>query len=196
MVEFLRDYGTIISALTGGLAGYVLNIIVTHMKRKRKVLGYSIITQSIAKSSRPDLKILWGERPLSSVDAVLLTLRNIGNQPLVHIPVRVETEAGSEILETADTGPLGVEVTPIHESENSHIFTIDLLNPGEVLSLALTVANAGGGLVQLSARAEFLQVREVKTAASTPELLDDLFKAGTPGTNFARFILRLLGQIG
>jgi hypothetical protein len=50
----------------------------------------------------------------------------------------------------------------------------DLLNPGEVMTIGLTVADANEGVIKVIARGELLEVKEIGDRATTAELLEAL----------------------
>ena len=83
--------------------------------------------------------------------------------------------------------PDGAAFNSVLQGDRINI-TVDLLNPGEVFSVGLTVADAPTtDGVRAVARAELLELRKIGEGANTTELLDAIL----PHIYFGRLILDL-----
>jgi hypothetical protein len=55
VVGALKEYSFVVGALTGSLASYLLGLIVSHVRREKRWLGYSIDSRNIVSAERHDL---------------------------------------------------------------------------------------------------------------------------------------------
>ncbi len=83
--------------------------------------------------------------------------------------------------------PDGATYTASPDGAGRLVVTVDLLIPGEVFSVGLTVADAQEGRVKVIARGELLEVKEIGEHVNTEELLEILM----PRLYFGSLILDL-----
>jgi hypothetical protein len=151
----------LIGALTGSVPSYLLGLLVGWLRRERLLLGFAITSSHAVKKGLQNLHAIYDRMPVSGLDSHEIVLQNIGNRPLTHLPVRIQSEPGSKIVAVEIQPPHGA--APAHESSNdcTAIVKIDLLNPRESLIVRLTVANASALTLAVTARAENLSVRRI-----------------------------------
>lgn len=174
MWDFLRANPFVIGALTGSLAAYLLGLIVSHLRREKRWLGYSISSRNIIQQGHTKLAIKYDAKDIVRLDSHAITVRNIGNRPLMNIPVRIECIGGGEIVEHELYSPDGAKTTATTEGPGLLVVSTDLINPGEVVAVGVTIADAKDGQIKVVARGELLEVREIGGRADTEELLEVL----------------------
>ncbi len=174
MWEFLKANPFVVGALTGSLAAYLLGLVVSHLRREKRWLGYSVSSRNIVQRGHSKLAMKYGGRDIVRLDSHTIHLRNIGNRPLVRLPVCLECLDGGQIVEHESMVPHGATYTASLEAQGRLVVTVDLLNPGEAFTVGLTVADAERGQVNVVARGELLEVKDIGERASTEELLQVL----------------------
>jgi hypothetical protein len=174
MWDFLKANPFVVGALSGSLAAYLLGLLVSYLRRDKRWLGYSVSSRNIVHRGHTKLAMKYDGRDIVRLDSHTIVLRNIGNRPLIQQPVRVECVGGGEIVELALHAPDGAACTPQYDGLGALVVTADLLNPGEVVTIGLTVADASVGDIKVVARGELLQVKQIGERADTTELLQAL----------------------
>lgn len=174
MWEFLKANPFVVGALTGSLAAYLMGLVISHIRREKRWLGYSVGSRNIVPRGHSKLAIKYDGRDIARLDSHTVILRNIGNRPLVNLPVRIECVDGGEIVEHELRGPDGAACAATADGPGKLSITPDLLNPGEVTTVGLTVADSKEGELKVIARGELLEVKEIGERADTAELLEVL----------------------
>lgn len=159
--------------LTGGLSTYLFGQLVSYLRREKYRLGYSVRSRTIAGSGHPSLLIKYETRDINQLDSHTIQFWNIGNRSLLQLPITIDT-CGGEIVEHGSSVPQGAACTRSPDGNGQLVVTVDLLKPGEVFSIGLTVVNAKEGRVNVVARGEYLEVKEIDEHLATEELLDIL----------------------
>jgi hypothetical protein len=177
MFEFFKNYPFFLGALTGSLAAYILQLFVNHLRREKKWLGYSINSRNIVSRDHSRLSLSFEGKDIQRLDSHTISIRNIGNKPLVNVPIRIECHNDGSIVEHEVKGPDGSKFTALLESQQTLLVTCDLLNPEETAQLGITIADSTSGEIKFIARGESLVVKEISANANTEELLEIL--AGT-----------------
>ena len=160
MMQLLRDNPWVFGALTGSLATYLLQLVIGHVRREKRWIGYSISRHTIARGGSR-LAITYAGRSVERLDSCVLTLSNIGNRALRRLPVTIRAPDG-EILEREVRGPDGATLDVQSPRSSDLAISCDLLNPGENYTLSLTLADSKEP-VQVIARAEYLRVKAMGT---------------------------------
>jgi hypothetical protein len=174
MWDFFKSNPFMVGALTGSLAAYLLGLLVSYLRREKRWLGYSTTSRNIVQQGHSKLSMKYDGREIVRLDSHTILFRNIGNRPLVQLPVRVECASGGEIVERELHAPEGASCAAAADGPGKLVVTTDLLNPGEALNIGLTVANAPEIGVKVIARGEFLEVKQIGESADTAELLEAL----------------------
>jgi hypothetical protein len=174
MWNYIEANPFVVGALTGSLAAYLLGLLVSYFRREKRWLGYSVGSRNIVQGGHSKLAIQYDGREIVRLDSHQIDVRNIGNRPLTNLPVRIESRGGGEIVEHELTCPDGSSFSVSPDGLSCLVVTIDLLNPGEIFSVGLTVADATTSDVRVIARAELLEVREIGTRLNTEDLLEIL----------------------
>jgi hypothetical protein len=174
MWDFVQANPFVVGALTGSLAAYLLGLIISYVRREKRWLGYSISSRNIVQRGHSKLAIQYDGHNIIRLDSHQVDFRNIGNRPLVNLPVRLEIRGGGNLVDHELTAPDGAQFTAVPEAPASLLLTVDLLNPGEVFSVGLTVADAEHSDISVAARAEFLELREIGPRLDTKDLLEIL----------------------
>jgi hypothetical protein len=187
MWEFIQKNQFVVGALSGSLAAYLLGLIVSHLRREKRWLGYSVTSRTIVQSGPSKLHLEYDGNPIKKLDSHTVVVLNIGNRPLGNLPVKIESLGSGRILESELSAPNGANFSV--ESDGSKIIiNVDLLNPGETFSVGLTIADSSSDQgVGVVARAEYLKIREFSNQANTYDLLDVLL----PHLYLGRLILDL-----
>ena len=89
MWEFIKDNPYVVGAVTGSLATYLLGLLVSHLKRDKRWLGYSITSRNVVQAGPKKLALTYDGKPVSRLDSHTVAFRNIGNRPLGALPVKV-----------------------------------------------------------------------------------------------------------
>lgn len=173
MWEFVRQNQFVVGALTGSLASYLLGLLISHLRREKKWLGYSINSRNVVEKEHSKLAITYGGRDIVRLDSHSVRLRNIGNRALTNLPVWLEVKSTGSIIEHEVNSPAGGTFIPCLDSAQRLVITIDLLNPGEAFDVGLTVADAENGEIAVVARAEYLRVKSLNSDVE----LDEFFAA-------------------
>ena len=174
MWDFLKANPFVIGALTGSLAAYLLGLVVSHFRREKRWLGYSVSSRNIVQRGHTKLAIKYDGKDIVRLDSHAITIRNIGNRPLVNLPIRIESIDGGGIVEHELRAPDGAACTATTDAPGRLIVNTDLLNPGEVVAVGVTIADSKEGEVKVVARGELLEVKEIGERADTAELLEVL----------------------
>lgn len=173
MWQFLRENPYLVGALTGSLATFIVGQAWAYLRREKRWLGYSIETRNVVEANSPQLQVLFNGTPVRRVDSHTIIARNIGNQPLKHIPIRVLAGTGAQILAHEAEPPEGASQNAVTSGGELEI-SFDLLNPGEAARVGLTVGDSKDGQVRVIARGEHLVVKEIDTRSPTEALIAEL----------------------
>lgn len=172
MWEFIRQNQFIVGALSGSLAAYLLGLLVSHYRREKRWLGYSVSSRNVVRSGPKKLSLTYDGQSIDRLDSHTVVFRNIGNRALKSLPVRIRPPANGRVLDWELDAPPGAEFEAKLAGDGL-IVTIDLLNPGEAFGLGFSVADAGSlEGVDVVARAEFLELRAIGDRADTGEFLE------------------------
>ncbi len=191
--DFFREYGFIIGALSGSLAAYLLGLIVSHLKREKRWVGFSKSGRTIVERGHADLSFTFRGREIDRLDSHEISVRNIGNQALLDQPIRIQTPDGEIVAFEVDR-PTGATYGTSQPDGRSVVIDCELLNPGEVFTVGVTVVNSTVGELFVSARGERLVCKEIGGSVNSSELLGIL--AGTSSlTKIAFDVTKALGGL-
>ncbi len=172
MLEFLQQYPFVIGALSGSLAAYLLGLIVSHLRREKRWLGFAISSRVIVERGHPDLVLTYKGRSIERLHSHAVKVRNIGNRALKTQAVRIATLDGSEIvaheLEQPGNANFSIEIP----DRSTLLVMIDLLNPGEGFKVGVTVIDSSDGEIEASARGEYLVCKQMSDEANIDDLLN------------------------
>ena len=98
MWQFIRENSFIVGALTGAVGAFLLKLLVDHLQREKKWIGYSVNSRGIVERGNPNLAITYKNREINRLSSHSVLLRNIGNRPLKELPVRITLSSGGEIV--------------------------------------------------------------------------------------------------
>jgi hypothetical protein len=174
MWEFLKSNPFVVGALSGSLAAYLIGLVVSYLRREKRWLGYSVSSRNIVYGGHSKLTMKYDGKDIVRLDSHTVVIRNIGNRPLVKLPIRIECINGGGIVEHELHAPDGASCVAASDGSGKLVVTTDLLNPGEVVTIGLTVADAKEGEIKVIARGEFLEVKKIGERADTAELLEAL----------------------
>lgn len=172
MSDFFKDNSYLIPFLTGSVPAFFIGLLVSHLKREKKWLGYSISSRNIVKRGHANLSMKYDQREIKSLDSHEILLRNVGNKPLVNLPVSIQTDG--ELVEHSLTVPSGMKAEVGFVGNNGLRIEFDLINRNESVTLTLTVADSKEREVKVIARDENLIVKTVKPILSE----QNMFKYG------------------
>lgn len=179
MWEFLKDNAFVVGAFTGSLAAYLLGLLVSYWRREKRWLGFSVTSRMIVEKGHPDLSLRYKNRDIERLHSHAVAIRNIGNRPLTKQIVRVELPRGGEIVSHELDKPRGADFTTSTLDNRTLVVDCDLLNPGEIFIVGLTVVDSPDGELAVTARGENLVCKQISETVNTEELLDVL--ASTSG---------------
>lgn len=179
MWEFLKENQFVVGALTGSLAVYLLGLLVSHLRREKRWLGYSVESRNIVKAGDSRISMKFENRDIRRLDSHTVVIRNIGNRPLANIPVRIVASEAAEIVEHDLDTPEGANFTANYPKTSEVVVGCDLLDPGEAAAVGLTVADSADGEIKVIARMEGLTVRRIGERSTTTELLGLLLESSS-----------------
>lgn len=174
MIEFLKTYPFIVGALTGSLAVYLLNLLVSYLRRDKRWLGYSVTSRNVVNANHSKVKMEFEGKEIKRLDSHSISFRNIGNRPLVNLPVKIHLVGSGSIFESDLNPPEGADFKFNNNETDCLSLEIDLLNPGEPFSLGFTVADSDTNEIKVIARSEYLELREIGEQKSTVDILEVL----------------------
>jgi len=175
MWDFFRQNPFVVGALSGSLAAYVLGLLIAHLRREKKWLGYSREMRTIVDKGHPHLSIKYNDNVIERLDSHTVLVRNIGNRPLSKLDLRFDCGGNSKILEREVQAPDGAAFDHrLGNNDSSVTVAADLLNPGEFFTVGLTVADSTGEDIKVIARAENLILKEIKQSRFSGAVLDIL----------------------
>jgi len=208
MWEVLRDpiwdgIGAAIG-LIGVVAAIILAVAVYRLQRRRKELGYRVLSQSRVASVEADLDdklvIMYDGERVADVHLVMLELVNSGNQPIIpddylH-PLQINLGEGARVLTAEQVGsePEGIPASPsITESLEKVRVDPVLLNAGDSFTLKILVARFGG-TVDFDAR--IVGVKEIRVVRAELSKAERATLARvTTSAGFALMVMILCGVI-
>ena|SRR2546426_4885144 len=179
MWQFLKDNPFIVGALSGSVAAYLLGLLVSHLRREKRWLGYSIESRNIVRTGHSRLSMKYEDRDIKRLDSHSVLLRNIGNRPLANLPVRIVASDGARIVEHEIEAPDGATFVTSQPKNSEIAVTCDLLNPGEAAAVGLTVADSSDGEIKLLSRVEGLTVKRIADRSTTTELIEWLLESSS-----------------
>lgn len=193
MWDVIKENSFVVGALTGSLAAYLLGLLVSYWRREKRWLGYSVISRNIVQRGHSKLSILYDGKHIVRLDSHSIVVRNIGNCALHNVPVQIKSQGGGAIVEHELCVPDGAFCSASADSADKLVVTTDLINPGEVVTIGLTVADSGDGKISIKARGELLEVKEIGERLTTDELLQALLTVTSSdfGGAFSRLLLEL-----
>jgi hypothetical protein len=172
MWQFIKDNPFIVGALTGSLASYLLGLLVSYLRREKKILGYSRLSRKIAERGGKDLNIEYKGQQINSLYSHQVIIRNIGNRALKDVDVQIICDGGKFVDLKFDV-PKGANYIPRKEDEDKKvIIKCDLINRGESFTVGLTSINSKSEDVSVVARDENLICKEIEETAKFAELLE------------------------
>jgi hypothetical protein len=172
--EFIKQNQFIVGALSGSVAAYLLGLLVSHLRREKRWLGYSVSSRNVVQSGPKKLSLTYDGQTIERLDSHTVVFRNVGNRALKNLPIRISPPTNGRILDWELDAPAGAEFHAKPGNEGL-VVTIDLLNPGEAFGIGFSVADANSlEGTQVIARAEFLELRAIGDRAETGELLEAL----------------------
>ncbi len=181
MWQFIKDNPFIVGALTGSLAAYLLGLLVSHWRREKLRLVFSVISSTIVERGQPvrvraslpgstrcllsqgsiDLSLRYKNRDIESLHSHTVALKNIGNRPLTKQTVRIELPNGGEIAAHELDMPRGATCTTSTEGKGTLLIICDLLNPGEILIVGVVVVDSPERELAVTARGENLVCEQI-----------------------------------
>jgi len=150
----------VLTFLGGGLLVFVGEQIISHLRRTRKILSFTVETQTIAEKSHADLKLQYKGIEVERVYLQKITLRNAGNTAIASFPVYIQPPPAKGIFFSITTDKPGIHCDVLIE-EGPCAFKCDLLNPGDTVTVDLTLIDAEHVATSVDARSENLVVKEI-----------------------------------
>jgi hypothetical protein len=196
VAEFFKEYGFVVGALTGSLAAYLLGLLVSHFRREKRWLGFSIDSRNIVRAEHSDLSISFKGHPIAGLDSHTVLLRNVGNRPLTRIPVKIVADQTAMILEQKMRCPDGIDITGGACGGSEILFGIDLLNQKETVRFDLTVSDSLTGELNMISRMEGVRLIELNSRSISTDdmihILEDFPFYGDFLSKTLRFSARVL----
>ncbi|MBX3713236.1 MAG: hypothetical protein KF800_14850 [Lysobacter sp.] len=172
MWEFVKENQFVVGALSGSLAAYLLGLLVSYFRREKRWLGYSISARRIAQGGLGKLALTYDGVNIDCADSCTVIFRNIGNRPLKSIPVKIIPHKSGVIIDHELKLPKGASFD-VNADGQDFTVNVDLLNPGEAFTVGLTIVDGvSPDAVNVVARAELLEVREIGIRADTVDLIE------------------------
>jgi hypothetical protein len=174
MWQFIKNNSFVIGALTGSVAAYLLGLLVGYWRREKRWVGFSVTSRMIVERGHPDLSLKYKDRAIERLHSHTVTIRNIGNRPLTKQPVRIESAQGGELVAYELDKPRGANFEAAKSDDQTLLVNCDLLNPGEVFIVGLTVVNSPDGELAVTARGENLVCKQISERIDTADLIQTL----------------------
>lgn len=176
MWEAVKEYSFVFGLIGGSLSAYLLGLLVNHLRRDKRWLGYFLTSRNIVSSDHSDLSVKYKGESIKRLDSYSVHVENIGNRPLVNIPVRVTGSSTTRIIETDTNAPEGMDFTESASGGSEVMFTFPLLNVGEVVIIELTVVDADEPL-KLTSRVAEMTLVQLSPNIQTSEFFFEFLEA-------------------
>lgn len=170
----------VLTFLGGGLVVFVLEKVFQHFGREKRILGYVVDSRVLAEKSHADLKMSYKGMDVEKVLSHSIKLKNVGNAALNNFPVYIQSSGGKFYFANLGASKPGIECKKI-DSASCFAFTVSLLNPGDEVSVELTILDAPDANLMIDARAEKLRVKNISGAYSTADVLDVMMEGSSGG---------------
>jgi hypothetical protein len=177
---------------SGSVFAFLLGELSKFVTRKKKWFGYSVLTRNIVSVANPDVVIKYKDEATSKLDSITVHCRNIGNEPLTNFPVEIVAGTESRIVDYELTPPKGSRSSIEQPTASSLSIIFDLLHPGEIGEVGLTLINSKDATISVYARVEGVFVKQLSSSASTKRLLLELMDSSSSILDFSKFIATLL----
>jgi hypothetical protein len=188
MWEFIQQNSFVVGAFTGGLAAYLLSLVVNYLTREKKMLAYSVASRKIVERGHKDLAITYRNQPIERLYSHQVVVRNAGNRALKELPIRMSCKNG-KFVESELTVPDGASFNLVSDDTGQTVIVhCDLLNKGESFSVGLTAVDTSSDKISVTARAENLVCKELSESSSFPELIDLIVGPTIGGSAVAELI--------
>lgn len=94
MIDFFRQNSFIIGALTGSLAAYLFRLLISYLRREKRILSYIISSRKIVERCYPKIDIRYDNKPIERLYSHKITIRNDGNRAIKKIPIKIKCDSG------------------------------------------------------------------------------------------------------
>ncbi len=160
--ESLLSVPFVAGAFVGGLAVYLVGLIIGKERLTLRALTYSVAsTPVIGPEEVPDLVISFRGVPIRSMYSHQIVLRNVGTVALTNLAVQI-TSQGGRVRRPRIHPPTGATARCEPVTENGgFVLTCDLLNRGESISVNVDTVDPDEGTVTVVARDAELVVKSV-----------------------------------
>ncbi len=182
----------VLTFLGGGLVVFILEQIINYIRRERHVIGFIADSRVIAEKSDKDLKIEYKGLEIERLISHKVILKNIGNKCLKEVPFYLQGSGGGFFFAELAAKP-GIHTKTI-EGEPCFAFSVDLLNPGDEVTVTLTILDAADVKLTVDARAEHVRVKDISNARTVSQMLDVMAEGSTGLTWTSIKLLRLLSK--
>jgi hypothetical protein len=158
-MDFIKEYASVFSLLVGGLAGAILNAIVSHARRDKFILGRKVISRIVIEQKDPDVSISFKNRPVQRVDQQEILLKNIGNKIIENLLITIEVSG--DILEKKLEKPRGAtfSLEPSPDNEKQLLLNCDYINPNDLIVVHITEADSTINGADVVARGKKLEIK-------------------------------------
>jgi hypothetical protein len=167
----------VLTFLGGGLVVFVLEQTFQYFGSEKRVLGYAVDSRVLVEKSHADLKISYKGMDVEKVLSHSVRIRNIGNASLKDFPVYIQSSGGKFYFANIASKP-GIECKKI-DTAPCFAFTVNLLNPGDEVTVDLTILDAPDISLVVDARAEKLRVKNISGSYSTADALDVVLESSS-----------------
>ena len=165
------DFIAVVVAVAGVVCTTLLGVAVFLLQRRRKELGYRVISRTPLVSVEADVKeqvvVVFGGEIVTDVHLVMVEVVNWGNQAIVpddyQRPLCVDLGTGARVLSVGrvDSKPEGLDVSAsIVESRDKVAVDPLLLNAGDSFTLKILVSTFSGAV---SVGGRVVGVKEIGT---------------------------------
>ncbi len=163
MLDFLRENGFILGALTGGLAGAVFKTIFDHLQREKKNLLFIVNSRMVLGRNRLKEEIRYKDEPVESLCSHEVIVHNRGNRGLKEIPIKIMCESGRFVgVPEIIKGPKGAKYQSITEDDNkTAVVKYDLLKKGEEFEISLIAVDSVDSQIMVVARVDEVNEKQI-----------------------------------
>ncbi len=149
--DFLKQYGSMISAATGSVAAFFLGLLVNHLRRERCTLVYETTSLNAALRGFTKLTMRYEDRDIARLDSHVVVFTHTGNRSLVDISAKIFPLGKGKAHEIECVYPPR-EDTWAKAQDTEVVVPIRLLKPGEQIKISLVTTDSEGGVVKVICR--------------------------------------------
>lgn len=153
------------------LLGIISAVIIQRMTRKKKVISWSLLSESelfsenIAEQTSLPIKVMVGDSENTSLSAVNLRIGNTGNEVISDLNIHTTFNEGATVLKHEIENPLGEYARHVSRSTKSNELKLNLkfINPKQIIDLEVLLGDYSPGSIVVDLAAPGVELRRQAT---------------------------------